>query len=120
MRRVSKGWLARACDQAHGAGTKGHTHQGLEQARNILVRKTVVAMTPLLFDRNQRRVQELAQVCAHGLLGHTGNRGEFARGQRPITHQCRERIGARRIAQQGRDACDVGAVFHGSTVDEPL
>ena len=56
-------------------------------------------MSPLLIHRDQRRVQQLGQVRAHGLLRDAGDGRQFGCRERPVRHQRGENVRARRIAQ---------------------
>jgi NIPSNAP len=88
--------------------------------RDIIVRESKVAVTPLGLHRQQPRVQQFGQMHAGGLFGDAAHPGQFRGGQRLAAKQCREDLGTRRLADQTSNARDIGPIAHYSMVDEPL
>src|SRR3546814_1189084 len=54
------------------------------------------------------------------LLGDAGDGGQLGCGECLTGHQCGENFCPRVIADQSGDTDDVGAVFHGSMLNEPF
>src|SRR5262252_9381246 len=76
-------------------------------------------MAALRFHRHQARFQQLGEVRAGRLLGHVGGSGKLGRSERLAAHEHAQHFGARRFADETRDAGDVGAVSHSSMLNEP-
>ena len=102
--RVAQRRLFRAGTRAQRLGARGDAHQRFEQARDVGIRETVIAMAPLRFDGDEAGVVELAQMRARGLLGDAGFEREFSRGERHAVQQGRQHVGACGIADHGGDA----------------
>jgi NIPSNAP len=87
---------------------------------HIAIRKTEVTMPTLAFHGQQTGIDQFGEVRADRLLGHVRYLGEFRRRKGLSRHQRGEHLGSGMIADQGSDADDVRAIFHGSIVIEPL
>jgi hypothetical protein len=60
-------------------------------------------MAALLLHGQHARVGELGEMPARCLGAHAGMPGQFARRQRAAAHQGQQHVGARGVADQGRD-----------------
>src|SRR5204862_3041202 len=61
---------------------------------------------------------ELGEMRTGGLRRVAGLMRQLARGQRAAGHQRGEHVGARGIADQRSDHCDIGTCFHSSMLAE--
>ena len=118
--RAAQRRLPGAGAQPHGTGAKRHVHQRLQQVGYIPVRQPEVAVPALALHGDQARIQQLGEVGADGLLGHACNVGQLGGRERAVRHQCGEDFGACAVADERGNARNVGAVFHGSILGEPL
>src|SRR6266542_1743041 len=117
--RESQRRLARTGAKTNRAGSIGDPHQVFEQLADIAIGEAKVAMTSLVFDGEQARIDELGQVPADRLFGDARNLGELGRRARLAADQRGQDFCASAIADQCRDAHDVGSVFHDSMLAEP-
>ena len=69
-------------------------------------------MPPLALDGDEARLLQLGEVAADRRQAETRLLGKLGDGERRPGHQCRQHVGAGRIADQGGDARDVRAFLH--------
>ena len=74
--------LAWAGAKANRAGSIRDTHQIFEQVAYIAIGESKVAMTPLIFDSEQSRIDEFAEMSADRLFGDARHLRELGRRQR--------------------------------------
>lgn len=110
--------LAGTGPEADGPRPVGDAHEVLEEIRHVTVGEAEIPVSSLSLDRNESRVRQPGEMCAHRLLCHEGNNREFGGCQSPISQKGRQDIGAGLVTDQCTDECDIGAVAHGSMVNE--
>jgi NIPSNAP len=111
--------LAWAGAKANRAGSIRDTHQIFEQVAYIAIGESKVAMTPLVFDSEQSRIDELGEMSTDRLFGDARNLRELGRRERLPADQRSQHVCASAISDQRRDPRDIRAVFHGSMIAEP-
>ncbi len=110
--RLAQRRLARARAQANGARAVRNAHQVLEELRHVAIGEAEIAMPSLALHHEQLRIRELRQVRARGRLADLRHLRQLRRGERLAAQERGEHLGARRLADQRRDARDVRSVPH--------
>ena len=75
-------------------------------------------MAPLALDRHQLAGEQAGEMAARRRRRDGALERKLGRGERAAVHQRSQHAGARRIADQGRDAREVGRVVHTSMLNE--
>src|SRR6185437_1475226 len=110
--RLAAQRLARNRDRRSKAG------ELLEQAGNLGAREAIVAMAALALAAEQTAVEQLGEMPARRLRGHSGSPGKLPGGQGASVRQRHQHRGARWIGDEGGSGRDIGQCAYTSISTE--
>src|SRR6185437_3816918 len=118
--RLAQRGILRPGPAAQMPRSGGEPHEAFQHAGNVVAGEREILVPALLARAQQSARIELGQMRARRLHGDARLGGQFRRRHRFAAHQRGQHVGARGIADEGRDPGDVRAFFHSSILVEAL